>query len=129
MEMEQSTNAPAIASPAAFGFGPSVAMPALQGMMPEMPNLEETDRDVGEAEGEESLLKYLEEAKQHFTPQVSAWMCGRKGGRGWVGGERVGGKGEGGREVQAGEERWEGRREGRAEAREDGTGREGRRTV
>ena len=70
MDMEQSTNAPVIASPAAFGFGPSVAMPALLGMMPEMSNAEETDGEEGD-EGEASLLRYLEEARQHFTPQVS----------------------------------------------------------
>ena len=35
METEQSRNAPIMASPAAFGYGPALAMPTLMGMMPQ----------------------------------------------------------------------------------------------
>ena len=70
MEMIRNTNAPVIASPAAYGFGPSVAMPAILGMMPDNPNLDETE---GSGEGEESVIRYLEEAQKHFTPQV--YVC------------------------------------------------------
>ena len=82
MDTECLTNAPTIASPAAYGFGPSVAMPAILGMMPEMPKFED-EGAAGEAEGV-SVLRYLEEAKDHFTPQV-----GRKRGEG---GGREGGR-------------------------------------
>ena len=74
MDTERVTNAPTIASPAAYGFGPSVAMPTILGMMPDMPAYEEgTDGGEGEGEGEgASMLKYLEEAQHHLTPQVYA---------------------------------------------------------
>ena len=42
MEMEQSKNAPSIASPAAFGYGPALTMPTLMGMMPDMPPLDQS---------------------------------------------------------------------------------------
>ena len=67
METEQDTYAPTIASPAAYGFGPSVAMPTLLGMMPDMPNFDESID--GEGEGGD-VMKYLEESKQQLTPQV-----------------------------------------------------------
>lgn len=52
METEQSRNAPIIASPAAVGYGPAVAMPTLTSMMPAMPSLE----GVGEDETDTSLI-------------------------------------------------------------------------
>jgi len=42
METEQSKNAPSIASPAAVGYGPALTMPTLMGMMPDMPNLDQS---------------------------------------------------------------------------------------
>ena len=51
MQMQRSTNAPVIASPAAFGHGPTVAMPTLMGMMPEMPSLDDSNEY-----GDNSLL-------------------------------------------------------------------------
>ena len=42
METEQSKNAPSIASPAAFGYGPALTMPTLMGMMPDMPPLDQS---------------------------------------------------------------------------------------
>lgn len=46
METQQSKNAPSIASPAAFGYGPALAMPTLTGMMPEMPSLDDSGGDT-----------------------------------------------------------------------------------
>ena len=71
MDTERNTNAPIIASPAAYGFGPSLAMPALLGLMPDMPNFEEaTDGEDGnEGEGG-GVMRYLEQSKQQFTPEV-----------------------------------------------------------
>ncbi len=72
MDTEHSNkNAPMIASPAAFGFGPSVAMPTLLGMMPQVTNLD--DETEGEEEEEEEdtdgdiLVKYL----KGLSPTVS----------------------------------------------------------
>ena len=42
METEQSKNAPSIASPAAVGYGPALTMPTLMGMMPDMPNFDQS---------------------------------------------------------------------------------------
>lgn len=47
-DQEQSTHAPMIAAPAALGYGPTVAMPTLMGMMPEMKDFEEEETDVEE---------------------------------------------------------------------------------
>ncbi len=43
MEMNQDRDAPIMASPAALGYGPALAMPTLMGMMPEMPSFSEGD--------------------------------------------------------------------------------------
>ena len=40
--------APMIASPAAVGYGPTVAMPTLMGMMPEMKDFDEEETDGDE---------------------------------------------------------------------------------
>lgn len=45
MEAGASTIAPMIASPAAEGWGPTVAMPTLMGMMPEMPSFDESGQE------------------------------------------------------------------------------------
>lgn len=75
MEIETNTSAPTMASPASYGFGPSMVMPGILGMMPDMPPLEEGDGgEDEEEEGEDSVLKYLEESKLHFTPQVRVLM-------------------------------------------------------
>ena len=41
-EVHQSRTAPVIASPAAFGYGPTLAMPTLLGMGEQMPNREDS---------------------------------------------------------------------------------------
>ncbi len=69
MDTDRVTNAPTIASPAAYGFGPSVAMPTILGMMPDLQDEEETD---GEGEEGASVMKYLEDSKLLFTPQVTS---------------------------------------------------------
>ena len=78
MDTDRVINAPSIASPAAFGFGPSVAMPTLLGMMPDMPNMEEGADGEGDGEGEggASVMKYLEDSKLLFTPQVADVLNG-----------------------------------------------------
>lgn len=43
MEANQDKDAPIMASPAAIGYGPTLAMPTLMGMMPEMPSFTEGD--------------------------------------------------------------------------------------
>lgn len=68
MDTDRITNAPTIASPAAYGFGPSVAMPTILGMMPDIPGAEEGAD--GEGEDGKSAMKYLEDSKLLFTPQV-----------------------------------------------------------
>ena len=73
MDTDQVTNAPTIASPAAYGFGPSVAMPTILGMMPDMPDDEEGAD--GDGEGGASVMKYLEDSKLLFTPQVTQYVC------------------------------------------------------
>ena len=47
-ETDQSAHAPMIAAPAAVGYGPTVAMPTLVGMMPEMKDFEEDETDGNE---------------------------------------------------------------------------------
>ena len=47
-DQEQSAHAPMIAAPAALGYCPTVSMPTLIGMMPEMKDLEEDETDVEE---------------------------------------------------------------------------------
>ena len=74
--MEHSNkNAPTIASPAAYGFGPSVAMPTLLGMMPQITNLDDDDEDEDEDEDEadgDVLVKYL----KGLSPKVrTSDMC------------------------------------------------------
>lgn len=64
MEMERSTVAPMIASPAAEGWGPTVAMPTLMGMMPEMPSLDDSGH------GEQTLLSV-----PGFTPDKQVCIC------------------------------------------------------
>ena len=44
---DHSAHAPMIAAPAAVGYGPTVAMPTLMGMMPEMKDFEEETDDDG----------------------------------------------------------------------------------
>ena len=51
-DLDQLGHAPIIAAPAAVGYGPTVAMPTLMGMMPPMNDFQE-DVD-GEGEGETS---------------------------------------------------------------------------
>ncbi len=45
MEAGAMTVAPMIASPAAEGWGPTVAMPTLMGMMPEMTSFDESGQE------------------------------------------------------------------------------------
>ena len=48
-DYDQTGHAPIIAAPAAVGYGPTVAMPTLMGMMPSMEDFEEDiDRDGDE---------------------------------------------------------------------------------
>ena len=67
MDTEHSNKyAPTIASPAAYGFGPSVALPTLLGMMPQVTDLDdETDDDDEDTDGD-VLMKYM----KGLTPKV-----------------------------------------------------------
>ena len=70
MDTEWNKNAPIIASPAAIGFGPSVAMPALLGMMPEFTDLDdEMDEEGKEDRDEDDMMRYLE----GLSPQVGTY--------------------------------------------------------
>lgn len=64
MEAGASNIAPMIASPAAEGWGPTMAMPTLMGMMPEMPNFDES--------GQEHTLLSLSGNRQ---VKISLFLC------------------------------------------------------
>ncbi len=76
MDTERDVQAPTIASPAAFGFGPSLAMPTLLRMMTDIGNLDEEEDDSVDGEIESTPMRYLEDSlRQQLSPEVCGCVC------------------------------------------------------